>query len=155
MVYFIYKEQKGKIKMYNDDIFKNVDNTNFLFHVKGTVTKNIHNYILSHREDNPTDTYYQYMAKYLMQGEIRYGMIDCPNVTSYDFDKSQETITFNVMGELIVSFPRSRDKRNMKEIEALTNPSKRRIKHNAMLEKLNDIPKGEVDITEYTFIKTV
>ena len=39
MVYFIYKEQKGKIKMYNDDIFKNVDNTNFLFHVKGTVTK--------------------------------------------------------------------------------------------------------------------
>ena len=43
----------------------------------------------------------------------------------------------------------------MKEIEALKNPSKRRIKHNAMLEKLNDIPKGEVNVTEYTFIKTV
>ena len=131
-----------------DNMFNVINNTKYDFVVKGTITKNLHNYIVSHRETNPDDNYYNYMAMYLQQGELCYGNIDYPNVVSYHFDKENETITFDIVGKVYIILPTDRSKRNMKEIKALSEPNKH-IKHNIVLEMLNNICKGEVKVSEY------
>lgn len=130
------------------DMFNAINNTKYTFTVKGTITKNLHNYIVSHGETNPNDNYYNYMARYLQQGELRYGSIDYPNVVNYHFDKENETITFDIVGKVCIILPTARSKRNMKEIKALSEPNKH-IKHNTVLKMLDSLYKGEVKVLEY------
>ena len=134
-------------------MFNGLENVSYTFFVDGTVEKNIHNILCSRAIVNPTEKDYDDIAEYyIWNGNIRYGMLDDCKVLSYEPHINKETITFYIEGKCTVTMPRSREKRNLKEIKDIECKNKY-IKNNAILNKLNSVRFGDIKNVTYTFIK--
>lgn len=134
-------------------MFNGLENVSYTFFVDGTVEKNIHNILCSRAIVNPTEKDYDDIAEYyIWNGNIRYGMLDDCKVLSYEPHINKETITFYIEGKYTVTMPRSREKRNLKEIKDIECKNKY-IKNNVILNKLNSVRFGDIKNVTYTFIK--
>ena len=134
-------------------MFNGLENVSYTFFVDGTVEKNIHNILCSRAIVNPTEKDYDDIAEYyIWNGNIRYGMLDDCKVLSYEPHINKETITFYIEGKCTVTMPRSREKRNLKEIKDIECKNKY-IKNNVILNKLNSVRFGDIKNVTYTFIK--